>query len=134
MTPPHPLPPPPGPSVPLGVRLRASFSQSGRTLGLVWRSSPRGGGALGVVAGVAASLPPFVAYVGKLIIDAVVAAHAAAPGAARDAALARTVHLVLVELGAVGAIALLERLLGLVRTLVGSRLGIDVNVMILQKA
>ncbi len=30
---------------------------------------------------VAAALPPFVAYVGKLIIDAVIAAHAAAPGA-----------------------------------------------------
>jgi ATP-binding cassette subfamily B protein len=100
----------------------------------VWRSSPRGVLALGVLTVLAAALPPFVAYVGKLIIDAVVAAHAAAPGAARDAALARTVRLVLVELGAVGAIALLERLLGLVRSLVGSRLGIDVNVMILEKA
>jgi ATP-binding cassette subfamily B protein len=41
---------------------------------------------------------------------------------------------VVVELGAVGALALLERALNLVRQLVGSRLGIDVNVAILEKA
>jgi ATP-binding cassette subfamily B protein len=115
-------------------RLRGSVSQSGRTLGLVWRSSPGGTVALGVLTVLAAALPPLVAYVGKLIIDAVIAAHAAAPGAARDAAVARTVRFVLLELGAVGAIALLERALGLVRQLVGSRLGIDVNVAILEKA
>jgi ATP-binding cassette subfamily B protein len=118
----------------LRERLRGSVSQSGRTLGLVWRSSPRGTVALGVLTVLAAALPPLVAYVGKLIIDAVLAAHAAAPGAARDAAVARTVRFVLFELGAVGAIALLERALGLVRQLVGSRLGIDVNVAILEKA
>jgi ATP-binding cassette subfamily B protein len=115
-------------------RLRGSVSQSGRTLGLVWRSSPAGTVALGVLTVLAAALPPLVAYVGKLIIDAVIAAHAAAPGAARNAAVARTVRFVLLELGAVGTIALLERSLGLVRQLVGSRLGIDVNVAILEKA
>jgi ATP-binding cassette subfamily B protein len=118
----------------LRERLRGSVSQSGRTLGLVWRSSPGGTMALGVLTLLAAALPPLVAYVGKLIIDAVMAAHAAAPGAARDAAVARTVRFVLLELGAVGTIALLERALGLVRQLVGSRLGIDVNVAILEKA
>jgi ATP-binding cassette subfamily B protein len=100
----------------------------------VWRSSPGGTIALGVLTVLAAALPPLVAYVGKLIIDAVIAAHAAAAGAARDAAVARAIRLVLVELAAVGAIALLERSLGLVRQLVGSRLGIDVNVAILEKA
>jgi ATP-binding cassette, subfamily B, bacterial len=134
MPPPHPLPPPPAPPVGLGTRLRASVSQSGRTLRLVWRSSPGGIVALGVLTVLAASLPPLVAYIGKLIIDAVIAAHAAAPGAARDVALGRTVRWVVVELAAVGAIALLERALGLVRQLVGSRLGIDVNVAILEKA
>jgi ATP-binding cassette subfamily B protein len=134
MPPPHPISPPPSPPVPLGARLRASFSQSRRTLALVWRSSPGGTVALGVLTVLAAALPPLVAYVGKLIIDAVIAAHAAAPGAARDMAVARTVRWVVLELGAVGAIALLERALGLVRQLVGSRLGIDVNVAILEKA
>jgi ATP-binding cassette subfamily B protein len=118
----------------LRERLRGSVSQSGRTLGLVWRSSPGGTMALGVLTVLAAALPPFVAYVGKLIIDAVIAAHAAAPGAARNAAVSRTVRFVLLELGAVSTIALLERALGLVRQLVGSRLGIDVNVAILEKA
>jgi ATP-binding cassette subfamily B protein len=118
----------------LRERLRGSVSQSGRTLGLVWRSSRGGTIALGVLTLLAAALPPLVAYVGKLIIDAVMAAHAAAAGPARDAAVARTVRFVVLELGAVGTIALLERSLGLVRQLVGSRLGIDVNVAILEKA
>jgi ATP-binding cassette subfamily B protein len=118
----------------LRERLRGSISQSGRTLGLVWRSSPGGTIALGVLTVLAAALPPLVAYIGKLIIDAVIAAHAASAGAARNAAVARTVRFVVLELGAVGTIALLERSLGLVRQLVGSRLGIDVNVAILEKA
>ncbi|HEV3030630.1 MAG TPA: ABC transporter ATP-binding protein [Polyangia bacterium] len=134
MPPPHPISPPPPPSVGVVARLRASFSQSRQTLALVWRSSPGGTAALGVLTVLAAALPPAVVYVGKLIIDAVVAAHAAAPGVARDAAVARTVRLVLLELLAVGGSALLERALGLVRQLVGSRLGIDVNVAILEKA
>jgi ATP-binding cassette subfamily B protein len=128
------MPAPPAPPAKAAARLRASFSQSGRTLRLVWRSSPGGTLALGVLTILAAALPPLVAYVGKLIIDAVLAAHAAAPGAAHDVAVARTVRLVLLELGAVSGIALLERAVGLVRQLVGSRLGIDVNVAILEKA
>ncbi|HEX4467010.1 MAG TPA: ABC transporter ATP-binding protein, partial [Solirubrobacteraceae bacterium] len=134
MPPPHPLPSSTGPTVPLRARLRASFSQSGRTLGLVWRSSPGGTTALGVLTVLAASLPPLTAYLGKLIIDAVIAAHAAAAGAPRDVAVARAIRFVLFELAAVGGSALLERALGLVRQNVGSRLGIDVNVAILQKA
>src|SRR6516162_10271893 len=102
MPPPHPLPSPAPPAVSLRERLRGSVSQSGRTLGLVWRSSPGGTIALGVLTVLAAALPPLVAYVGKLIIDAVLAAHTAAPGAARNAAVARTVRFVLLELGAVG--------------------------------
>ena len=135
MPPPHPLPSSAAtPTVPLRTRLRASFSQSGRTLGLVWRSSPGGTLALGVLTVLAASLPPLTAYLGKLIIDAVIAAHAAAAGAPRDVAVGRAVRFVLFELAAVGGSALLERALGLVRQNVGSRLGIDVNVAILEKA
>jgi ATP-binding cassette subfamily B protein len=136
MPPPHPLPPPPAPPIGAVARLRASVSQSGRTLRLVWQSSPGGVVALGVLTVLAAALPPVVAYVGKLIIDAVIVAHAAAAtsATARDAALAHTVRLVLFELATVSTIALLERALGLVRQLVGSRLGIDVNVAILEKA
>jgi ATP-binding cassette subfamily B protein len=82
----------------------------------------------------AAALPPFVAYLGKLIIDAVIAAHAALPGGAREQALARAVRLVGIELAAVVTMAGCERVLTLVRQLVGLRLGIDLNVRILEKA
>ena len=125
-------PPPPAiraPEVPLGTRLRASFVHSGRALGLVWRSAPAGVVALGVLTIVAALLPPFIAYVGKLIIDAVMSAHAAG-----DAAAPRAVRLVALELGAVVALAGTERVLGLVRQVIGLRLGIDINVRILEKA
>ena len=46
----------------------------------------------------------------------------------------RAVRLVALELGAVAAMAGCERVLGLVRQLVGLRLGIDLNVRILEKA
>ncbi len=78
---------------------------------------------LGVLTVLSASTPPLVAYVGKLIVDAVVA---------RDGA--RAVRFVILELAVVAVMALLDRSLGLVRQLVGARLGIDVNLAILEKA
>ena len=127
-------PPPPPPPPPITARIAASARHSLQALELVWRSAPGGVVALAVFTLAAAALPPFVAWVGKLIIDAVVAAHAAAPGAARAAVLDRAVRLVALELGAVAAMAGCERVLGLVRQLVGLRLGIDLNVRILEKA
>jgi ATP-binding cassette, subfamily B, bacterial len=111
------------PPAPLLVRLKASVLRSRQTLGLVWRSSPVGTLGLGALTVLSASLPPLVAYVGKLIVDAVVA---------RDSA--RAVRFVVLELAVVAAMALLERSLALVRQLVGARLGIDVNLAILEKA
>ncbi|HEX2660250.1 MAG TPA: ABC transporter ATP-binding protein, partial [Polyangia bacterium] len=116
------------PEPPLRVRLKASAHHSARALGLVWQSAPGGVVVLAAFTLIAAALPPFVAYVGKLIIDAVVAAHGTAPRATR------AVGLVALELGAVVALAGAERVLGLVRQIVGLRLGIDVNVRILEKA
>jgi len=129
-------PPPPvvrTPEVPLRKRLRASVVHSGRALALVWRSAPAGVVTLGALTIVAALLPPFIAYVGKLIIDAVMAARAAAP-ALREAAVSHAVRLVVLELGAVVAMAGIERVLGLVRQVIGLRLGIDINLRILEKA
>jgi ATP-binding cassette subfamily B protein len=131
--PPSPTLPTP-PQVPLSERLKASATHSARALGLVWRSAPGGVVVLAAFTLVAAALPPFVAYVGKLIIDAVIAARAALPGLARQAALSHAVRLVGVELAAVVVMAGAERVLGLVRQLVGLRLGIDLNVQILEKA
>jgi ATP-binding cassette subfamily B protein len=121
--PPVPAPPPATPEPPLGTRLRANVAHSARAMALVWRSAPAGVVVLAVFTIVAAALPPLVAYVGKLIIDAVIAHDAA-----------RAVTLVALELGAVVALAGCERLLALVRQLVGLRLGIDLNVRILEKA
>jgi ATP-binding cassette, subfamily B, bacterial len=128
-------PPAPRPvDVGLAERWKASARHSIRALGLVWRSAPAGVVALSLFTVVAAALPPFVAYVGKLIIDAVIAARAALPGIARQETLTHAVRLVGVELAAVVAMAGAERVLGLIRQLVGLRLGIDLNVRILEKA
>jgi ATP-binding cassette, subfamily B, bacterial len=130
------VPPPFSPQTPppkLLTRLRGSFSQTGRTLGLVWKSSPGGTVVLAVLTVVSAALAPAIAYVGKIIVDAVVAARGAS-GPAAEAATLQAVTWVVIELGLVAASALIERGLGLCRQLVGSRLGIDVNTRILEKA
>jgi ATP-binding cassette subfamily B protein len=89
----------------------------------VWRASPGGTVLLGVLTLVAAALPVAIAWTGKAIVDGVVARS-------RDA----TLRWVLVELGLVVAQAGLLRGLGLVRELLGVRLGREVNVAILEKA
>ncbi len=132
----HPHIPPSAPArpPPFWTRVLGSFSHTPRTLGLVWDSSPR---SIVLVAGLTvagAALPIGIAGVGKQIVDAVVAAHDAAPGAARDLALAAVAHRVLIELGLVAALALVERSLGLMRQLIGSRLAIDINLRIMEKA
>jgi ATP-binding cassette subfamily B protein len=64
-----------------------------------------------------------VAYVGKRIVDAVVA-HSAS----------ETLRWVTIELGCVAAISLASQGLTLVRQIVGARLGLDINVLILKTA
>jgi ATP-binding cassette, subfamily B, bacterial len=131
LSPPLPVVNPPPPK---GLaRLRGSFSYTGRALKLVWRSSPGGTIALAVLTVVSAALAPGIAWVGKMIVDSVVAAREAT-GAALDPAIRQAVKWVVIELGLVALAALLERTLGLIRQLVGARLGIDVNLMILEKA
>lgn len=104
-------------------QLRDSFAQVPRTLALVWRSSPRTTIVLGLLTFVAAGLPPLIAWVGKKIIDAVVA------GSTEE-----TLRWVLVELGVVAAQALVQRSLALLRQTLGARLALDVNLSILEKA
>jgi ATP-binding cassette subfamily B protein len=103
--------------------LKGSFVHVPRTLAMVWRSSPRGAVLLGALTLVAAAVPLAIAWVGKAIIDAIVAGDGA-----------RTLRWVLVELGLIAGQALIQRSLALVRQLLGARLGIDINVMILEKA
>src|SRR5262245_19917645 len=103
--------------------LRESFAHTPRTLALVWRSSARSTFLLGVLTLAVAGLPVAMVWVGKLIVDAVVARSRA-----------DTIRWVLVELGVVALLALAQRLLGLVRGLLGARLSLDINGRILAKA
>ena len=94
------------------------------TLRLVWRSSRPMTVALGLLTLVGGLVPLGVAYAGKRIVDAVVA-HVATttPCAGSSSSSACVVTLAIVQRG-----------LGLVRSLLGARLGIDINVTILEKA
>ncbi len=93
------------------------------TLALVWKSSPAMTLGLGALTLVAATVPLGVAYSGKRIVDAVVAHN-------RDA----TLHWVLIELAVIVAQSAAFRGLALVRTILGARLGVDINTTILEKA
>jgi ATP-binding cassette subfamily B protein len=103
--------------------LKGSFSNTPRTLGLVWRASPRATLGLAVLTVGAALIPLGVAWVGKAIMDAIVAGDGSA-----------ALRYILVELGLIVGQALVQRALGLIRALLGARLGIDINVQILEKA
>jgi ATP-binding cassette, subfamily B, bacterial len=105
------------------TRLRGTFVYVPRTLALVWRASRAGTIVLGAVTVVAAGLPLAVAWVGKAIVDAVVARD-------RDLAL----RWVLIELALVAGVAGAMRGLSLLRSILGARLAVDINVMILEKA
>jgi ATP-binding cassette subfamily B protein len=106
------------------------FRYSGRAIELVWTTNRALTIGLAVLSLVAGLLPAAIAYVGKLIVDAVV--HAAQSGAAadRDQAL----WAVAAELGLVMALAVSQRGLGIMRSLLRAQLGHRVNVMILEKA
>lgn len=114
-------------------RLRGSVGYTGKALRLVWGSSPKLLIAFAVLTIIAAALPPAQAYLGKVIIDSVVRAKGL-PGAAQAGGLDRALRFVLLELGLVVAGAAVERALAVVRTLLGGRLGVTINVMILEKA
>ncbi len=134
MHPPHAAPTGNGPAPPFWSRVLGSFAHTPRTLALAWRSSPRGLLTLGLLVVAASFLPVAVAWVGKLIVAALGAAPAAAPGPVRAPALAAVVRWVIVELALVAGLTLTERATGLMRQLLGSRLAIDLNVLIMEKA
>jgi ATP-binding cassette subfamily B protein len=90
---------------------------------MVWRASRVLTCALAAMTLGAALVPPATAWAGKRIVDAVVARRAD-----------ETLTWVLVELALVAAQTLLQRGLSLVGQVLGLRLGIDVNVAILEKA
>lgn len=123
MRPPPPIPPREPSKPPLGVALRESGRFVRRALALVWRASAPLTALFGVIALLGALLGPAIALAGKRIVDAVVAGS-------REETLAW----VAVELGLVVAQASVNRAGALVRSVLGSRLGNDINVAILERA
>lgn len=118
-------PPPPRvePKKSFVASFRESVSYARRSLDVVWRSSHGLTIALGLLTLVASAVPPAIALAGKGIVDSVVAGS-------RD----QTIRWVAVELGLVVLQATLTRGLMLTRSILGSRLGTDVNVSILERS
>jgi ATP-binding cassette subfamily B protein len=90
---------------------------------MVWRSSPKLTFALGALTLTGAIIPPVIAWAGKRIVDAVVAHD-------KDMAL----QWVVIELVLVALQATNMRGLSLTVSTLGSRLGTDINVEILERA
>ncbi len=129
---PHRAPPPPAPP---GLRgrlagARTVFRQLPGTLRLVWEADRRGALLILALTAVLALLPAGIAWVGKLIVDGVVAA--ARSGAAADRA--RVLGLVGGEAGLMAVQMVAGRLLGHRRQLLRAALGNAVNERILEKA
>jgi ATP-binding cassette, subfamily B, bacterial len=104
------------------------FRYSRRALELVWSTGRTLTVALGLFTAVAGVLPASVAYIGSLIVDAVVAAMRSGGDATR------VVELVVLEGVLVALIAAAQRGLSLCQSLLRAQLGQRVNVMILEKA
>ncbi|HET9388238.1 MAG TPA: ABC transporter ATP-binding protein [Steroidobacteraceae bacterium] len=105
------------------------FRYSRRAIELVWSTNFALTLALAVLTVIAGVLPAAVAYIGSLIVDAVVAAIRA--GGANPS---RVIELVVLEGVLVAAVAAAQRGLSLCQSLLRAQLGQRVNVMILEKA
>ena len=115
-----------------GVTVRGFFGvfrYSRRAIELVWSTNRALTIALAVLTVIAGVLPASVAYVGALIVDAVVAAIRAG-----GAEATRVVEFVILEGVLVASIAAAQRGLSLCQSLLRAQLGQRVNVMILEKA
>ncbi len=117
----------------LRARLRrfvGVFRFSRRAMRLVWSTSKKLTIALCVLSIVAGALPALMAYVGKLIVDAVVLASETGDAEDRWQALAY----MLIEGGLALALAGAERGIEMCRSLLRALLGHRVNVLVLEKA
>ena len=110
------------------------FRYSRRALELVWTTSPKLSLAFALLTLVAGTLPAGIAYVGSLIVDAVVAAIGAHDVAVRSAQTTHALRLVIGEGLLVAALAGAQRGISLCQSLLRAQLGQRVNVMILDKA
>jgi len=109
------------------------FLYTRRAIDLVWTTSRPLSIALGLLTVLAGAAPAAVAYVGALIVDAVIAAAQSAPVERPDATW-HALLLVGVEGLLVAVIAGAQRGISLCQSLLRAQLGQRVNVMILEKA
>ncbi len=113
--------------------LTGLFAYSRRALSLVWTTNRQLSVALGALTLLAGVLPAAIAYVGALIVDAVI--HAAEIHRHTGAsALGEVMKFVALEALLVAATSLAQRGLSLAQSLLRAQLGQRVNVMILEKA
>ncbi len=108
------------------------FRYTRHALGLVWDTSRRLTVALAVLTVMGGLFPAAIAYIGALIVDAVVAAIAAGQGTATD--LSRALGYVALEGLLIAALAATQRGLSTCQSLLRAQLGQRVNEMILEKA
>jgi len=117
----------------LGRGFLGVFGYSRRALELVWTTSRGLSIAFAALTLLAGALPAGVAYVGSLIVDAVVAAIQAGGGA--DTAFTRHALMLVAGEGLlVATLAGAQRGISLCQSLLRAQLGQRVNVMILEKA
>ncbi|NNF68002.1 MAG: ABC transporter ATP-binding protein [Gammaproteobacteria bacterium] len=113
----------------LPTRFFGVFRYSRRAIELVWSTSRPLTFLLAGLTVFAGILPAAIAYIGKLIVDAVVAAIAA-----DNPDVAGVIYLVAAEALVVAALAACQRGISASESLLRAKLGHRVNVMILEKA
>lgn len=121
------------PKLPLRTRLRnalAVFRQVPGTFKILWETSPAGTIAIALTSLVSALLPAAMAWVGKLIIDAVV--RASASGLEVDRA--RVYRLVMTELALMAGTTVLTRIGRYLHEVIGAKLGAHLSGRIVEKA
>ncbi len=123
----------PAPSEHASSRVRqylGVFRYSGRALELVWTTSRALTIVIGLMTVLAGALPAVTAYVGKLIVDAVLEANASQ----LRADLIQALWYVGLEALVIAAMAAVQRVLSVCDSLLRVLLGHRVNVLILEKA
>jgi ATP-binding cassette subfamily B protein len=110
------------------------FEYTSRAFRLVFETSHAITIWLGTLSAVAGLLPAAIAYVGKLIVDAVVLASSASSSTSSSSSTTSVLSIVLLELGLVVALAAAQRGLMVCESLLRALLGQRVNEVILEKA
>jgi ATP-binding cassette, subfamily B, bacterial len=115
------------------TRFASVFRYSGVAIDIVWRASPALTIVMALVTLAAGLLPAAIAWVGQLIVDAVVSAIAA-EGDARETLKSDLLRYVLIEAGLVVLMTAAQKTNTVCQSILRALLSNEVNVMILEKA